>query len=145
MKVSVMSLLSPKPIIARVYRSWRILPGFMLALVEDLERCLWVVESCPAGTQCWTMAQASTLILGPRTHHALAEAVNMGRRIEQARLSRPLPVETVPAPVGCKTISSAPRTKSVRRRETVSAPTAPRQSSRTRVRSGSVSKTLVKA
>ena len=29
------------------------------ALVEDVEKRLWVVESCPAGTQFWTVAQAS--------------------------------------------------------------------------------------
>jgi hypothetical protein len=55
------------------------------ALVEDIERRVWIVESCPAGTHFWTIAQAAELPQGTRTRSALQEAVHEGRSLEAAR------------------------------------------------------------
>jgi hypothetical protein len=54
------------------------------ALVEDIEQHVWIVESCPAGTQFWTIAQAAELPQGTRTRSALQAAVREGRRLEAA-------------------------------------------------------------
>ncbi|HLK56854.1 MAG TPA: hypothetical protein VKU00_09830 [Chthonomonadaceae bacterium] len=80
-----MSLISPKPIIARTHQTWRIPPGMVIALIEDLEHRLWVVETCPAGTQFWTLEQAADLELGTHTRGALQEAVRLGRQVQQAQ------------------------------------------------------------
>jgi hypothetical protein len=77
-----MRLRLPKPIISRTHRTWRIPPGMIFALVEDVEHKLWVVESCPAGTQFWTLEQASELELGTRTQGTLQEAVALGRQMQ---------------------------------------------------------------
>ena len=83
-----MSLLSPKPVIARVVRTWRVHPGMTFALVEDVERHLWIVEPCPAGTHFWTVAQAAELPQGARTRHALQQAIREGRQLEAAQQAR---------------------------------------------------------
>ena len=70
---------TPKPIIAKVLKTLRVPPGMVYALVADLEQNLWVVESCPAGTRFWTLAQAADLSQGPRTHRALQEILTLGR------------------------------------------------------------------
>lgn len=84
-----MSLRSPKPIIARVVQKWQVAPGMLFALVEDLERNTWIVESCPAGTHFWTVDQASRLPRGARTGLALQEAVQRGMLIEKTRWQAP--------------------------------------------------------
>jgi hypothetical protein len=90
-----MSTLSPKPVIARTLRTWRVHPGMTFALVEDIEQRVWIVESCPAGTQFWTIAQAAELPQGTRTRSVLQEAIRVGRKREAAppreisRASRP--------------------------------------------------------
>ena len=58
-----MKTMSPKPIIARVFRRWSVPPGLTFALVQDVEQQLWIVESCPVGTQFWTVAQAAPPML----------------------------------------------------------------------------------
>lgn len=79
-----MSRIAPKPIIARTLQTWRVPPGMTFALVEDIERCLWIVESCPAGTHFWTLDQAEKLALGSRTRDALQAALRAGRELEKA-------------------------------------------------------------
>ena len=80
-----MKTMSPKPIIARVLRSWSVPPGLTFALVQDVEKQVWVVESCPVGTHFWTVAQAAELPRGARTRRVLEEVVRLGQRLEQAR------------------------------------------------------------
>lgn len=70
----------PKPIIARVLQTWRVPPGFQVSLVDDLEGNPWVVESCPAGTQFWTLDQASDFVANSRSGRAFTEAVALGRK-----------------------------------------------------------------
>jgi hypothetical protein len=82
-----MSSVSPKPIIAQVARRWQISPGLTFALVRDVEGRVWIVQSCPAGTQFWTVAQAAQLPRGAQTRQALCEAVQAGRRLEQRSLA----------------------------------------------------------
>lgn len=117
-----MSLLSPKPIISQVHRTWSVSPGMTFALVEDEERVLWVEESCPAGTHFWSLEQATVLPLGDRTRPVVAEAVLEGRRIEQARQHQPVvtpeiiskaqPVRTTSRRlVRCEPMSTPPATK----------------------------------
>ena len=89
----------PKPIIARTYRTWRVPPGMIVALVQDMEHRLWVVESCPAGTQFWTLEQAAELKLGTHTRKALQEAVQLGRQTEQAQRSAKRMIEHQPQTV----------------------------------------------
>ncbi len=67
-----------------------------IALVEDMERNTWVVESCPAGTHFWTLAQAQDLIHGGRTGQALRAAVTMGRALNASALPE---MTLAPAPV----------------------------------------------
>jgi hypothetical protein len=87
-----MNMLSPKPVIAHVVRTWRVLPGMTFSLTEDAEGRLWIAESCPAGTHFWTVAQAAELIGGARTRRALTAAIRAGRRLEQERL-QPVPLD----------------------------------------------------
>lgn len=90
-----MSLVSPKPIIVRVVRTWHVAPDMTFILVEDVEGRVWIVESCPVGTQCWTIAQAAELPQGSRTGQALQEAICEGRALEAANHpSQPTPEDT---------------------------------------------------
>ncbi len=66
--------------------------GMKIALVEDMECNMWVVESCPAGTHFWTLAQAQDLIHGGRTGQALRAAVTMGRTLNASALPKPTSV-----------------------------------------------------
>ncbi len=91
-----MSLLSPKPIIAHVVRPWRVPPGLTYALVQDVQKRVWIVESCPAGTHFWTLEQAAQLPQGARTRRALQEALRLGQEWEQQ--SRPAPAPVAPLP-----------------------------------------------
>jgi hypothetical protein len=75
------SRLSPKPIIAHVAQTWDVPPGMKIALVEDIERCVWVVESCPVGTHFWTLAQAQSLPQTGRVGQALRAAVAAGHQL----------------------------------------------------------------
>ena len=83
-----MSRIAPKPIIARVIKTWRVLPGMTFALVEDMERSVWVVQSCPAGTQFWTVEQAENLPQGRHTGHALKAAIALGKTHERSLAER---------------------------------------------------------
>ena len=102
--------LSPKPIIASVVQTWDVTPGMKYALVEDVERRVWIVQSCPAGTQCWTVAQASELPQTGRTGQAVRAAVGAGRTLEQS-ISQAVPAMTARASV------PLPRRQSTRRTE----------------------------
>jgi hypothetical protein len=89
-----MSLLSPKPIIARVVREWRVSPGMTFALALDVENRVWVTQSCPAGTQFWTVTQAAHLLCGPRTRPILRELRQLAREFAgaEAQAERRLPL-----------------------------------------------------
>lgn len=89
-----MSRLFAKPIIACVLKTWRLEPGMTYALVEDLSREVWIVESCPAGTHFWTLDQAQELASRSITGRVLQTAVRMGRawlieRRAQPDIARP--------------------------------------------------------
>ncbi|GDX41090.1 hypothetical protein LBMAG21_13820 [Armatimonadota bacterium] len=73
-----MSRITPKPIIAEVHRTWRVAPGMVYALAVDIERNVWIVESCPVGTHFWTVQEAKQLPQGNRTRVALREAIREG-------------------------------------------------------------------
>lgn len=91
------SKLSPKPIIASVLQTWNVPPGLKIALVEDMERHLWIVESCPAGTHFWTLPQAQALTHSGRVGAALRAALSTAQQ---------LPV--IEKPVSKKTNSPVP-------------------------------------
>jgi hypothetical protein len=83
-----MTQISPKPIISRTVQTWRVSPGMTFALVEDVEHRVWIVESCPAGTHFWTLAQAQQLPQGARTREALKAAIQAGRELEREAEAR---------------------------------------------------------
>lgn len=86
----LVSRIAPKPMIARVVQTWDVPPGLKIALVEDVEKCVWIVESCPVGTQFWTLAQAQELPQSGRTGHALRAAVAAGDALLAAREPQPV-------------------------------------------------------
>ena len=77
-----MKALSPKPLISEVLQTWRIAPGMTFALISDVERQLWVQESCPVGSHFWTLDQSEELVLGERTSVAMKELIAVGREYE---------------------------------------------------------------
>ena len=79
------SRLSPKPIISHVVQTWDAPLGMKIALVEDIERRVWIVESCPAGTHFWTLAQAQSLSQTGRVGQALRAAVTAGHQLLASR------------------------------------------------------------
>ncbi len=91
-----MSQISPKPVIANVIRVWEVPPGMTFSLIEDVERRVWIMESCPAGTHFWTVAQAAELPQGARTGAALQEILSAARQhIEAQSLKRIEEVEPI--------------------------------------------------
>jgi hypothetical protein len=125
---------TPKPIIAQVLKSLRVPPGMVYALVADLEQNLWVVESCPAGTRFWTLAQAADLSQGPRTHRALQEILNLGRAAQLHNQSASRTQQSIP--------SAAPLQVS---RQVTTDRVGPRRQSVERVRTLTSARTLVEA
>ncbi len=83
-----MRTLSPKPLIAEILQTWRIAPGMSFALISDVERRLWVQESCPVGSHFWTLEQADELVLGDRTQGALRELITAGREYESREFGK---------------------------------------------------------
>ncbi len=83
-----MSRIVQKPIIARVIQTWRVLPGMTFACVEDMEQNVWVVQSCPAGTQFWTVEQAENLPQGRQTGKILKTAIALGKTHERSLAER---------------------------------------------------------
>src|SRR5690349_15201324 len=80
-----MSQISPKPVIAKVVRAWNVSPGMTFSLIEDVERRVWIMESCPVGTHFWTVEQAAELPQGARTGAALREIVSAARAHGEAQ------------------------------------------------------------
>ena len=80
-----MSKLSPKPIITSVIQTWNVPPGLKIALVEDMERHLWIVESCPAGTHFWTLPQAQALAHSGRVGAALRAALTAAQQLPPSK------------------------------------------------------------
>ena len=78
-----MNSLSPKPIIAHTHRIIKV-AGMTFAVVEDVERRVWIVESCPVGTRFWDLEQAVVLTMGSRTRAAWHATVEAGRQLAQA-------------------------------------------------------------
>lgn len=76
-----MSRIAPKPIISNVLGTWDVPPGMKIALVQDIECQLWIIESCPAGTHFWTLAQAQMLPQSGRTGAALRNAIMTAQKI----------------------------------------------------------------
>ena len=83
-----MSRIAPKPIIARVIKTWKVLPGMTFALVEDMEQTVWIVESCPAGTHFWSVEQAQNLPQGRHTGYVLKAAIASGKTHERSLAER---------------------------------------------------------
>ncbi len=70
----------------------------VFAVVEDLERAIWIVESTPVGTHCWTLEQAAELPQGLRTRRALKEAIALGRQLQRERAVAPAAAEDLRMP-----------------------------------------------
>ena len=100
-----MNTITRKPVILQVIRTWRLEMGMSYSVVEDVQGDVWVVESCPAGTYFWTVAQAAQLPHGRNTRAALRGAVELGRNRDAMRHLPYLPkfpTAVVEAPV-CST------------------------------------------
>ena len=85
----LVSRIAPKPIIARVAQTWDVPPGMKIALVEDVEKNVWIVESCPVGTHFWTLAQAQQLSHAGRAGQTLRAAIAAGNALLSAREIKP--------------------------------------------------------
>ena len=83
-----MRTLSPKPLIAEILQTWRVAPGMSFALISDVERQLWVQESCPVGSHFWTLEQAEELVLGDRTQGAMRDLITAGREYESREFGK---------------------------------------------------------
>jgi hypothetical protein len=94
-----MSRITPKPIIARVAETWRVPPGMTFAVVEDMEQTVWVVQSCPAGTQFWTVEQFANLPQGRATRKAMKAALELSRKVEASLTERKAAQAAKTAPV----------------------------------------------
>jgi hypothetical protein len=79
---TALNTISPKPIITHVVQSWRVQPGMVFAVAEDAEGHVWIVESTPVGTHCWTVEQAMELPQGIRTRRVLREAIRLGHSLQ---------------------------------------------------------------
>ncbi len=79
---------APRPILQQALQTWRIEPGMLIALAQDMEGQLWVVENCPAGSWCWTIEQAKQLSGNSKTGMAFREAVRAGRRLQRLALQK---------------------------------------------------------
>ncbi len=91
-----MSRISPKPIIEKALQTWKVAPSMTYALVRDLEGTLWVVASCPVGTQFWTLEQAENLASGKRSRIALREAVIRGKALLREQNARKMVEQVLP-------------------------------------------------
>ena len=105
------SRLSPKPIIAQVYKTWHLPVGMSFSLVEDLERHVWIVKSCPVGTQVWSVEQAELLPRGAHTRRPLREAVQLGRETCSAETPRCPCLEEAPTRSRTEKFLSASETR----------------------------------
>lgn len=77
----------PKPAIDRIVSTWTVEPGMEFALVIDVDRRVWIRQSCPVGTHFWTVGQAAELAFGIGAGAALLEAIRAGQRLEASRRS----------------------------------------------------------
>ena len=80
------TLTAPKPIIAETVQTWRVAPGMIYALVRDIEKNVWIVESCPAGTHFWTLAQAANLPAGRSSRTAIQSALRAAESLTAAEM-----------------------------------------------------------
>ena len=87
-----MSRIAPKPVINEIVGTWTVQPEMTFEVAVDTEGRIWIAESCPVGTQYWTLEQAAGLTAGSRTRCALQEAVALGRERESLDHLPSLPV-----------------------------------------------------
>lgn len=81
-----MRSVAPRPVVIRVHKTWSITPGMSFSVVEDIDRKVWIVEACPAGSQYWNLGQAAMLTGGDKTGDPLEAAIAHATAL-QARLS----------------------------------------------------------
>ncbi len=87
-----MNQLCPTPTILRVISRWKLPPRMEYRLVEDSEHRLWICESCPVGEIYWTVAEATKIAFGARSHKAVVdlvrEAIRLAVKNEMPSLNR---------------------------------------------------------
>ena len=86
-----MNSISPRPVVVRTHKIWEVTPGMSFSVAEDINRNVWVVEACPAGTQFWNLAQASMLTGGEKTGDPLAAAIKFGAALQAKLNAAPAP------------------------------------------------------
>jgi hypothetical protein len=60
------------------------------AVAQDIDNRVWIVETCPAGTQFWSLSQAAMLTGGEKTGDPLEAAISLGRSLQARFAARPL-------------------------------------------------------
>jgi hypothetical protein len=75
----------------RTHKTWEVTPGMSFSVAEDINRHVWIVEACPAGTQFWNLAQASMLTGGEKTGDPLAAAIKLGAALQAKLNAAPAP------------------------------------------------------
>jgi hypothetical protein len=60
------------------------------SVAQDIDNRVWIVETCPAGTQFWTISQAAMLTGGEKTGDPLEAAISFGKSMQARLASRPL-------------------------------------------------------
>jgi hypothetical protein len=59
------------------------------SVAQDIEDRVWIVETCPAGTQFWSISQAGMLTGGEKTGDPLESAIALGRSLQARLTARP--------------------------------------------------------
>ncbi len=59
--------------------------GMVIALIEDLEGELMVVQSCPSGSRLWSLRDAASLPKRSRVWRALGEAARIGYALQMGK------------------------------------------------------------
>ncbi len=85
-----MRSVSPRPVVVRIHHTWSITPGMSFSVAQDIDNRVWIVETCPAGTQFWTISQAAMLTGGEKTGDPLEAAISLGRTLQARLAARPM-------------------------------------------------------
>ncbi len=110
-----MRSVSPRPVVVRVHQTWSITPGMSFSVAQDIDNRVWIVETCPAGTQFWTISQAGMLTGGEKTGDPLEAAIALGGTLQARLAARPAhrkPAQRFGLPTVKTTSRSADRTRS---------------------------------
>lgn len=70
---------------ANIIHSRNFHTGMVIALIEDMEGELMVIQSCPAGSRLWSLRDAASLPKRSRVWQALGEAARIGYALQMGK------------------------------------------------------------